>query len=357
LLNKKKVLIGLSGGVDSSVAAALLIGSNYDVTGIMLKMYNNIHFDNDEYDAKKVAQILDIPFYTLDCEKLFKEKVIEDFRREYNKGRTPNPCVNCNRYVKFQKLLEEAISQGCDYIATGHYSRIEYNKDTKRYMLKRAASLNNDQSYFLYKLTQDELSKTIFPLGNYSKEEVRKTAEKYRLHIKEKRDSQEICFLNNKSNYIEFLRNCSNNEIMPGYFVDKNGNILGEHKGIIHYTIGQKKRLGLENLGKSMCVVKIDVENNLVILGNENDVFSETLVANDLNLISIPEINEEIRIKAKIRYKAKNAPALLYPIGNGEVGVNFDLPQRAITPGQSVVFYDFYDEDIVLGGGVIISSS
>lgn len=349
---KGKVLVGLSGGVDSSVTAALLKEEGYEVAGIMMQIQLNEKHYLAEADARKVAEMLSIPFYIADYSQIFKQRVIDYFEREYREGRTPNPCVICNRHVKFEMLLEKASSMGIDYIATGHYARAGYDEVNGRYFLKKAYDFKRDQSYFLYRITQDHLSKVLFPLGTYTKVEVRKIAEKYGLPVAKKPDSLEICFLGSENSYTEFIHNYAGIEVSPGYFTDKEGNILGEHKGIIHYTVGQRKGLGI-TLGKPMYVVEIDVENNRVVLGDENDLLSDTLFAEDLNFISVPGIDKEMRVNAKIRSAAKEAGATIYPLESNKIKVVFDSPQRAITPGQSVVFYD---DDFVAGGGVIISS-
>jgi tRNA-specific 2-thiouridylase len=349
---KGKVLVGLSGGVDSSVAAALLKEKGYEVAGIMMQMQSNAKHYSAEADARKVAEKLSIPFYVADYSQIFKQKVIDYFEKEYRKGRTPNPCVVCNRYVKYEMLLDKASSMGIDYIATGHYARTGYDEIIGRYLLKKAKNLAKDQSYFLYKITQEQLSKVLFPLGTYSKDEVREIAEKYELPVAKKPDSREICFIDNENNYAEFIHNYTGLKVSPGYFTDKKGNILGEHRGIIHYTVGQRRGLGI-NLGKTMYVVEVDVENNRIVLGDENDILSGILIAGDLNFISIPGICKEMRVNAKIRSTTKEATASIYPLGDNKIKMVFDSPQRAITPGQSVVFYD---DDVVVGGGVINSS-
>ncbi|NSW92242.1 MAG: tRNA 2-thiouridine(34) synthase MnmA [Firmicutes bacterium] len=359
---KKKVIIGMSGGVDSSVAAAILLEKGYDVIGVTMQIWPDREKDDMKgdtgccslsavEDARKVADKLSIPYYVMNFKNVFKEKVIDYFVNEYLEGRTPNPCIVCNRHIKFEVLLNKALSMGIDYIATGHYARVEYDEDIDRYLLKKAVNPEKDQSYVLYKLTQEQLSRILLPIGEYTKDEVRKIAEKYKLPVAKKPDSQEICFIND-NDYGKFICDYTDSKILPGYFVDTEGNILGKHKGIIHYTVGQRRGLGIA-LGKPMYVVEIDTKNNRVVLGDINDVLSRTLIADDLNFISIPGIDREIRVNAKIRYTAKEAPATIYPLERDKVKVEFDSPQRAITPGQSVVFYD---EEVVVGGGVIISS-
>ena len=250
--------------------------------------------------------------------------------------------------MKFEALLNKAVSMGIDYVATGHYAIIEYDENRKRYLLKKSVTDTKDQTYALYNLTQEQLARVLMPIGEYSKDIVRKKAAELGLYVASKPDSQEICFVDD-NDYGKFIEENTDKKIVPGYFVDTKGNILGEHKGIIHYTVGQRKGLGIA-LGKPMYVVGLDAENNTVILGEDTEVYGNELIAYDLNFISIDTLEEPMRVKAKIRYSAKAADALIIPIEDGKVKVVFDTPQRAITPGQSVVFYD---GDIVVGGGII----
>jgi tRNA-specific 2-thiouridylase len=361
-MNKKKVLVGMSGGVDSSVAAAILLEKGYDVIGATLQIWPKANDDKQNRkeaccslsavdDARKVADNLGIPYYVFNLEDIFKEKVIDYFIREYLRGRTPNPCIACNRHIKFEALLNKAVSMGIDYIATGHYARIEYDNAKKRYLLKKSISEKKDQTYVLYNLTQWQLSRTLLPIGSYTKEQVRDIAENLGMAtVAAKPESQEICFVED-NDYGRFICENTGENIAPGNFIDMDGNILGRHKGIIHYTIGQRKGLGIA-LGKPLYVVDIDAENNTVILGDENKVFSDTLIAGDLNFIAVDRVESELRVTAKIRYTAKEAPAVIIPQKNNKLKVVFATPQRAITLGQSVVFYK---GDIVVGGGVIES--
>jgi tRNA-specific 2-thiouridylase len=358
-MDKKKVVIGMSGGVDSSVAAALLLKKGYDVVGVTMQIWP----DKDECkveveggccslsavdDARKVAYKLGIPYYVLNFKDVFEEKVINNFISEYQKGRTPNPCIVCNKYIKFDSLLKKSIGLGADYVATGHYAKIEYDENIGRYLLKRSAGGKKDQTYFLYSFTQYQLEHTLMPLYNITKEEVRKIASELELTVAQKKESQDICFVED-NDHGKFLEGKLGSSIKPGEFVDTNGNVIGKHKGIVHYTIGQRKGLGL-SLKEKGYVIDIDPETNKVVIGENDKLFSNALIADDLNLISIESLETEMKVTAKIRYAAKEAAAVMKPIGNGRVQVIFEDMQRAITPGQAVVFYD---GDVVVGGGTI----
>jgi tRNA-specific 2-thiouridylase len=354
----KKVMIGMSGGVDSSVAAAILKKEGYAVTGVTMKIWHE-QPGNDlpeggccslsaVEDARRVAFQLDIPYYVLNFQDIFEDKVVRYFVDEYSKGRTPNPCIACNRYVKFDALLKKAVSMGIDRIATGHYAKIEREDATGRYLLKKSVTQKKDQTYALYNMTQEQLSRTLMPVGNYDKETVRKIAAELGFDIADKPDSQEICFIPD-NNYGKFIASRLENPVVPGKFVDTKGNVLGEHRGIVYYTVGQRKGLGL-SFGKPMYVVRVDVKNNTVVLGEAGEEYSVGLVASDLNWIAIDKPVNAMTVGAKVRYSAQEARATLSVLEDGKVRVDFLTPQRAITPGQSVVFYD---GDIVLGGGVI----
>ncbi|HEY9060484.1 MAG TPA: tRNA 2-thiouridine(34) synthase MnmA [Pseudobacteroides sp.] len=358
-MDKKKVMLGMSGGVDSSVAAACLLEKGYDVIGVTMQIWPDMDEDRQKSeggccslsavdDARWVANKLGIPYYVMNFKSVFEKKVIDYFVNEYISGRTPNPCIACNRHVKFEEMLGKAKSMGIDYIATGHYARIEYDSDRKRYLLKKSATSAKDQTYALYTMTQDQLAHTLMPIGEYTKDQVREMAKEIGLAVASKPDSQEICFVED-NDYGRFIEEKNGTKIKPGNFVDIDGNVLGRHKGIVHYTVGQRKGLGIA-FGKPMFVVGIDTNKNQVILGEGNQVFRDSLTAFDLNFISIEGLDGEMRVSAKIRYSAKEAPAVISPLEGGRVKVLFDTPQRAVTPGQSVVFYD---GDTVVGGGVI----
>ena len=353
---KKKVVIGMSGGVDSSVAAYLLKEQGYEVIGIMMKLSpDNPDYEENEggccsisaaNDARRVADVLDIPFYVMNFKDAFKTNVIDNFIDEYMEGRTPNPCIICNRTIKFEEFLRKAKALGADYIATGHYAKIEKQED--RYVLKKAADDKKDQTYALYSLTQEQLSNTLMPCGDYSKPEIRNIAERVGLEVFRKKDSQEICFIPD-NDHGAYIKKYSGREIKPGNFVDKHGKVLGTHKGIVYYTIGQRKGLGIA-LGKPVFISKINPKTNQVVLGDEEDIFKNELVAKDLNFILFDKLTSNLRVSAKIRYSAKPQLATLIPLENNRVKVVFDEKQRAITKGQSVVFYL---ENLVVGGGII----
>lgn len=355
---KKKVMVAMSGGVDSSVAAAILKEEGYEVYGATMQIWQTE--SEDELireksccsltavdDARRVAHILDIPYYVFNMKENFRREVIDYFVDEYIKGRTPNPCIMCNRKIKFELFLKKALALGMDYIATGHYAVIEYDKTLDRYLLKRSKAQEKDQTYVLYNMTQEMLSKTLFPLGRFSKDEVRKLAEKFNLPVAKKPDSQEICFIpdNDYGKFIE--RETGIND--EGVYIDTEGNVLGRSKTYYNYTIGQRKGLGIST-GKRMYVVEIRPEENKVVLGDEEKIFFWGLIAYDLNFIPFDKLESELEVTAKIRYTAKEAKAKIIPVQDDKVLVRFYEKQRAVTPGQSVVFYR---GDIVVGGGII----
>lgn len=358
-MSKGTVMLGMSGGVDSSVAAAVLKDQGYEVVGVTMQIWPDMQEERKQTeggccslsavdDARRVADRLGIKYYVLNFKDIFQEKVIDYFTDEYLKGRTPNPCIACNRFVKFEALLQKAVSMGMDYIATGHYARRTYDETSGRYLLKKSATAQKDQTYALYTMTQDQLSRTLFPIGEFEKSQVRALAKELGLPVATKPDSQEICFVED-NDYGRYISENTDADIKPGYFVDTQGNRLGMHKGIIHYTVGQRKGLGI-SFGKPKFVVAIRPEDNTVVLGDADEVFSSVLTASDLNFITIDELKDEMRVTAKIRYSAREASATIRPLPDKRAEVKFDEPQRAITPGQAVVFYN---GDIVVGGGII----
>lgn len=354
---KKKVVLGMSGGVDSSVAAYVLQQEGYEVIGLTMSviphdnMYNEKEDDfcsmSSVKDAREVANDLGIPHYVVDFRGVFERKVINYFVDEYLEGRTPNPCVACNKHIKFGEFLKKAKELGADYVATGHYATIEKDNNTGRYLMKRSKDMEKDQTYFLYGMTQYQLSHTLMPLGTYTKEKVREIAENIGLDIHNKPDSEEICFISD-DDHGKFIENRVGEKVKLGNFVDKDGNILGQHKGIVYYTIGQRKGLGVA-LGKRVYVQKIDPKNNEIVLGDEKDLFKSKLYAHELNLIAFDNLPDSMEVSAKIRYSIGESKVVLRPQGEGVI-VEFEKPQRAITKGQSIVFYQ---GDLVIGGGII----
>lgn len=359
-MNKKKVVVGMSGGVDSSVTALLLKNEGYDVIGITMNVWQqDPNAKNCEKaccavgavnDARLVAEKLDIPYYVLNFKQDFKEKVIDYFVSEYINGKTPNPCIACNRYVKFETLLNKALNVfDAYYIATGHYAKVDYDSKTKRYFLRESVTMKKDQTYALYNLTQEQLSHILMPLGNYTKEQVRKIARDNGLINANKHDSQEICFVEG-NNYSEFIQKYYGYNPKAGEIVDTNGKILGRHNGLINYTIGQRRGLKISS-DKPLYVIKLDTKKSRLIVGDNKELFSDHLICNKLNFMPFEKLDNPMNVQAKIRYGAKKAKAIIIPNDDGTVLVKFDEPQRAITPGQAVVFYD---NDIVVGGGTIL---
>ncbi|OLN32264.1 tRNA 2-thiouridine(34) synthase MnmA [Desulfosporosinus metallidurans] len=361
LTTKPKVVVGMSGGVDSSMAAALLKEEGYDVIGVTLQIWestgpeveggccSNSAID----DARRVAFLLGIPHYILNFRSYFEKTVVDYFTQSYLAGETPNPCLACNRHVKFGEMLRKARGLGADYIATGHYAQVLRDPDSERFLLSKSADARKDQTYALYMLTQEQLAHTLFPLAEYTKDQVRNMARERGLGVANKPDSQEICFVPN-DDYASFVQERSIDLIKPGNFVDLSGKSLGRHQGIIHYTVGQRKGLGV-TFGKPMFVVGLNPVSNEVVLGEDLDIYTDTLWADDLNWISFSDLKEPLKVEAKIRYNSAGASATIYPGGieaDYGVMVRFDEPQRAVTPGQAVVFYQ---GNLVVGGGRIIS--
>ncbi len=351
----KKVAVGMSGGVDSSVCALLLQENGYEVSGITLLLHGGntdekvCGSNSDIDDAKAVANHLGIPLYVCDQTKAFECQVIDRFSKSYELAETPNPCILCNRYMKFDAMLSEALALGMDYIATGHYARVEYDEPSGRYLLKKATDETKDQSYVLYSLTQHQLSHTLFPLGNLRKSQIRELAEQHNLKTAHKKESQDICFVPD-GDYAAFIRRYRGVSFPEGNFVDQKGNILGRHKGIIHYTIGQRKGLGL-SFPCPMYVIEKNLASNTVVLGPIDELYRTTFYATDINLISVEKIEGELQVSAKIRYNQKEQPATVSQIDENTIKVTFLEPQKAITKGQAVVLYD---GDTVVGGGTIL---
>lgn len=361
-MDKKTVVVGMSGGVDSSVAAYLLKEQGYNVIGVTMQIWQDENrCDIEENggccglsavdDARRIAFKLDIPYYVMNFKREFKENVIDYFVDEYKRGHTPNPCIACNRYVKWESLLRRSKEIGADYIATGHYARIEKHPVTGRYALKLSATSQKDQTYALYNLTQEQLKSTLMPVGEYTKDEIREIASKIDNFVSKKKDSQEICFIPD-NDYGNFIEKKYGFKAKKGNFVDTDGNILGKHRGIIYYTVGQRKGLGV-SFGKPMYVYEIRPETNEVVLCENDALFHKRLYADNINLMAVPEIKGDMRFMAKIRYSHKKAPCTVRMIDENVMECVFDEPQRAITPGQAVVLYD---GDYVAGGGTIISS-
>lgn len=354
----KKAIIAMSGGVDSSVAALLTKESSDECIGATMKLYNNedigVHREktccslDDVEDARSVAYQMDMPYYVFNFTADFHTEVMDRFVDAYENGCTPNPCIDCNRYLKFDKMFHRMQEIGYDYIVTGHYARVEYDEKRDRYLLKKAVDDTKDQSYVLYMLTQEQLAHVKLPLGGLRKDQVRVIAEKHGFINARKHDSQDICFVPD-GDYGKFMEHYCGHTFEPGEFVSTDGKVLGRHNGMIRYTIGQRRGLGI-SAKERLFVVGKDLEKNQVILGRKEDLMKDTLKAYDVNLISVPKIEGQMRCKAKIRYKHPEAPATVEQISDTEIRVVFDEPQRGITPGQAVVLYD---GDMVIGGGTI----
>ena len=379
----------MSGGVDSSTAAALLNEKGFEVVGLSMQLWDYSRSEtsddvsweskksgtccslDDIYDARRVAHFLDIPFYVVNFEKAFEKEVVLPFVESYLKGETPIPCTRCNTFMKFDRLLTRANQIGSQYLATGHYARIRQNMTTGRFELLRAVDHSKDQSFFLFDLTQSQLSKIQFPLGEFTKSQIREMAETYGLPVSKKPESQEICFIPSKDtgNFVErYVSHWESKEhsktpdtsshkkglptVTGGSIVDKKGDVLGKHSGIHHFTVGQRRGLGIAT-GERLYVIKTDKIKNQVVIGQDNDLLSKGLVATKINWISIPSLTRPKQVKAQIRNRHQAADATIFPKNSGSVLVHFNNPQRAITPGQAVVFYQ---DDLVIGGGWIKKS-
>ena len=356
----RKVVVGMSGGVDSSVAAWLLKEQGYDVIGVTMQIWQDEDTEVQEAeggccglsavdDARRVAMDLGIPYYVMNFKEEFRKNVMDYFVGEYVEGRTPNPCIACNRHVKWESLLRRSIAIGADYIATGHYAQID-RLPGGRYSLKTSVTAAKDQTYALYNLTQEQLSHTLMPVGSYHKEEIRDMAERLGLPVAHKPDSQEICFIPDHD-YASFIEEYTGRELPHGNFVDLDGNVLGRHRGITHYTVGQRKGLNL-SMGRPVFVVEIRPETNEVVIGDNEDVFTNVLRCGKLNWMAVDGLHgKPMDVLAKIRYSHKGSPCTIREIGDDMVECRFHEPVRAVTPGQAVVFYD---GDYVAGGGTII---
>lgn len=358
-MSRGTVVVGMSGGVDSSVAAYLLKEQGYQVIGVTMQIWQKEDAQTVSEnggccglsaveDARRVAQMLDIPYYVMNFREEFREKVIGYFMQEYLSGRTPNPCIACNRYVKWESLLRRSMQIGADYIATGHYARVE-RLPSGRYAIRNSVTAAKDQTYALYSLTQEQLARTLMPVGDYEKGQIRAIAEGLGLSTAHKPDSMEICFVPDQD-YARFIDENSGRPVPEGNFVTADGTVVGRHKGITHYTVGQRKGLNL-SMGKPVFVLELRPETNEVVIGDGSEVYTDHLVCSHLNFMSMPDFAEDVPILAKIRYSHRGARAHVRRIGEDLAEVQFEEPVRAVTPGQAVVFYD---GEYVAGGGTII---
>ena len=357
-MEKKRVVVGMSGGVDSSVAAYLLKEAGYEVIGVTMQIWQDEAREVQEAnggccgldaveDARRVASLLEIPYYVMNFRREFQERVIDYFMEEYLAGRTPNPCIACNRYVKWESLLQRSLEIGADYIATGHYARIT-RLPNGRYAVRNSKTAAKDQTYALYNLTQEQLRHTLMPVGAYTKEEIRQIAEKIGLQVAHKPDSMEICFVPD-GDYAGFISRNSGREVPEGNFVTTDGTVVGRHKGITHYTVGQRKGLGL-SMGRPVFVTEIRPDTNEVVVGDSAEVFSDRLLCDRLNFMGISGLDGELEVTARIRYNHPGARAVVRRLEDDLAEEVFEEPVRAVTPGQAVVFYD---GGYVLGGGTI----
>jgi tRNA-specific 2-thiouridylase len=354
---RKRVVVAMSGGVDSSTTAWLLKEKGYEVIGatMCIGMMERSQKEParccgfaDIEDTRRVALQLEIPFFLFDLKDEFEEEIVQYFCNEYVQGRTPNPCIICNERIKFGSFLKKAIDLGADFIATGHYARLEFDEDRNQSVLKKGVDRRKDQSYVLFSLTQDQLRHILFPLGEYRKEEVRRKALELNLRVHDKPESQEVCFIHEGS-YHSFLSEKLKETIEPGPIIDKKGNVIGRHEGVPFYTIGQRRGLRLAK-GKPLYVIGIDREKNAIVVGGEEEVYGDTFIVDSVNWIASKGMDPSLTAQVKIRYNHPGSEAVLFPKGRDEVEVKFKSPQKAITPGQAAVFYD---GETVLGGGWI----
>lgn len=358
-MNNKKALIAMSGGVDSSVAAFLMKQQGYDCLGVTMKLYDNEDIGisrektccslDDIEDARAVSYKLNMPYYVFNFKAAFEENVIKKFISVYENGGTPNPCIDCNKYLKFNALLNRANELKCDYIVTGHYARVEYDNNSGRYLLKKGIDNTKDQSYVLYFLSQNQLAHLLLPLGNYRKTEIRAIAQDNGFINASKKDSQDICFVPD-GDYAKFIENHTSKNYPQGKFITQSGETLGTHNGIIRYTIGQRKGLGI-SYSEPLYVCNKNIEKNTVTLGNADSLLKKEVIAMDINLISVSSISNPMKLQAKTRYNMKAQPCTAIQLDDDTIKITFDEPQRAITKGQALVLYD---NDIVVGGGTII---
>ncbi len=360
---KRKVVVAMSGGVDSSVAAGLLKEQGYEVIGMTMTLFsapskNYREEDHKSYfrwgaveSASRVASTLGISHSVVDLKESFEDLVISNFLEEYSWGRTPNPCIRCNRFIKFDALMEEARKIGASSIATGHYAQIVQESSSGDFLLKKGRDRKKEQSYFLYTLTQEQLSRSLFPVGSFTKSEIREMAREWDLPVAARPESQEICFIPD-NDYVDFLKKRIPESFRSGPIVDQEGQVLGQHNGIIHFTVGQRRGLGIA-APHPLYVLEINSLKNEVVVGPNDLLYKKDLVADRINWISGGKLESPLSAKVRIRYKHKEAKALLSPGDSGKIHVEFEKPQRAITPGQAAVFYE---DDVVLGGGVVSSS-